>query len=73
MTLDDPLREKIKETIRTGASPRHVPDEIIEVPGIPHTRTGKKMINGRFLVPPKTGSDLRLSQVGTTGFEPATP
>ncbi|MFF2078084.1 acetoacetate--CoA ligase [Kitasatospora sp. NPDC058162] len=42
-TLDDPLREKIKEAIRTGASPRHVPDEILEVPGIPHTRTGKKL------------------------------
>ncbi|WP_405540224.1 acetoacetate--CoA ligase [Streptomyces sp. NBC_00075] len=41
--LDDTLREKIKEAIRTGASPRHVPDEIIEVPGIPHTRTGKKL------------------------------
>ncbi|MGI6876906.1 hypothetical protein [Amycolatopsis sp. 3B14] len=24
-------------------SPRHVPDEIIAVPGIPHTRTGKKL------------------------------
>ncbi|WP_369034993.1 acetoacetate--CoA ligase [Streptomyces adonidis] len=43
VTLDDTLREKIKEAIRTGASPRHVPDEIIEVPGIPHTRTGKKL------------------------------
>ncbi len=29
VTLDDTLREKIKEAIRTGASPRHVPDEII--------------------------------------------
>ncbi|MFF3374117.1 acetoacetate--CoA ligase [Streptomyces sp. NPDC002680] len=43
VTLDDTLREKIKEAIRTGASPRHVPDEILEVPGIPHTRTGKKL------------------------------
>ncbi|MFI6015612.1 acetoacetate--CoA ligase [Streptomyces sp. NPDC051243] len=41
--LDDTLRERIKEAIRTGASPRHVPDEILEVPGIPHTRTGKKL------------------------------
>jgi acetoacetyl-CoA synthetase len=24
-------------------SPRHVPDEIIVAPGIPHTRTGKKL------------------------------
>ncbi|MGZ4551577.1 MAG: hypothetical protein ACXVF0_18840, partial [Blastococcus sp.] len=25
------------------ASPRHVPDEIIAVPGVPHTRTGKRL------------------------------
>ncbi|PIM66901.1 acetoacetate--CoA ligase [Streptomyces sp. JV178] len=43
VTLDDALRERIKEAIRTGSSPRHVPDEILEVPGIPHTRTGKKL------------------------------
>lgn len=42
-TLDDALRAKIREAIRAGASPRHVPDEILEVPGIPHTRTGKKL------------------------------
>ncbi|MEU9406797.1 acetoacetate--CoA ligase [Streptomyces sp. NPDC048281] len=41
--LDDALRERIRGAIRTGASPRHVPDEIIEVPAIPHTRTGKKL------------------------------
>lgn len=39
----DALREKIRDAIRTGASPRHVPDEILEVPGVPHTRTGKKL------------------------------
>ncbi|MFB8181418.1 acetoacetate--CoA ligase [Streptomyces sp. NPDC055966] len=42
-TLDDDLREKIRDAVRTGASPRHVPDEILEAPGIPHTRTGKKL------------------------------
>ncbi|WP_030843627.1 acetoacetate--CoA ligase [Streptomyces hygroscopicus] len=41
--LDDVLREKIRDAIRHGASPRHVPDEIIQAPGIPHTRTGKKL------------------------------
>ncbi|WP_369170846.1 acetoacetate--CoA ligase [Streptomyces sp. R28] len=41
--LDDALRDRIREAIRTGASPRHVPDEIIAVPAIPHTRTGKKL------------------------------
>ncbi len=41
--LDDPLRQKINDAIRLGISPRHVPDEIIAVPGIPHTLTGKKL------------------------------
>ncbi|NUR04757.1 MAG: acetoacetate--CoA ligase [Streptomyces sp.] len=41
--LDDALREKIRDAIRTGASPRHVPDEILQVPAVPHTRTGKKL------------------------------
>ena len=29
--------------IRRQLSPRHVPDDVIVVPGIPHTRTGKKL------------------------------
>ncbi|QDP83349.1 acetoacetate--CoA ligase [Nocardia otitidiscaviarum] len=41
--LDDRLRERIATAIRTELSPRHVPDEIIAAPGIPHTRTGKKL------------------------------
>jgi len=41
--LDDALRERIRTAIRTNASPRHVPDEVIAVRAIPHTRTGKKI------------------------------
>ena len=41
--LDDALTGTIRRAIRDGASPRHVPDEIIAVPAIPHTRTGKKL------------------------------
>jgi acetoacetyl-CoA synthetase len=41
--LDDSLRDKIRHAIRTGASPRHIPDEVLQVPAIPHTRTGKKL------------------------------
>lgn len=41
--LDDDLRSRIKRTIREQLSPRHVPDEIIEVPGVPHTLTGKRI------------------------------
>ena len=43
VSLDDPLVDRIRTAIRAKASPRHVPDEVIAVPGIPHTRTGKKL------------------------------
>ena len=42
-TLDDELVGTIRSAIRTKLSPRHVPDDIIAAPGIPHTRTGKKL------------------------------
>jgi acetoacetyl-CoA synthetase len=41
--LDDGLKDRIAAAIRTGASPRHVPDAIIAVPGIPRTMTGKRL------------------------------
>jgi acetoacetyl-CoA synthetase len=41
--LDGDLIDAIRTAIRTRLSPRHVPDDVIEVPGIPHTRTGKKL------------------------------
>ncbi|MFJ5262647.1 acetoacetate--CoA ligase [Streptomyces sp. NPDC088387] len=41
--LDDALLTRIKRTIRAELSPRHVPDEVIQVPGIPHTLTGKRI------------------------------
>jgi acetoacetyl-CoA synthetase len=41
--LDDGLRARITAAIRTGASPRHVPDAILAVPGIPRTMTGKRL------------------------------
>ncbi|BBX20047.1 acetoacetate--CoA ligase [Mycolicibacterium duvalii] len=43
VNLTDEVRDRINDTIRTEVSPRHVPDEIIVAPGIPHTRTGKKL------------------------------
>jgi acetoacetyl-CoA synthase len=43
LELTDELREHIKTAIRRDASPRHVPDDILAVAGIPHTRTGKKL------------------------------
>ncbi|MDT2009574.1 acetoacetate--CoA ligase [Rhodococcus opacus] len=41
--LDEALKQRICGAIREQASPRHVPDDIIVAPGIPHTRTGKKL------------------------------
>ncbi|MBW1649086.1 MAG: acetoacetate--CoA ligase [Deltaproteobacteria bacterium] len=41
--LTDSLKDKIKTTIRTNASPRHVPKFIIEVPDIPYTLNMKKV------------------------------
>jgi acetoacetyl-CoA synthetase len=34
---------RIRERLREHTSPRHVPDEIIFVSSLPHTRTGKKL------------------------------
>ena len=39
--LDDELRSRIRQAIRTGASPRHVPARIVAVPDIPRTKSGK--------------------------------
>ena len=36
-------RTAIVAAIRTHLSPRYVPDDIVVMPGIPHTRTGKKL------------------------------
>jgi acetoacetyl-CoA synthetase len=41
--LTPELEAEIKAAIRANASPRHVPDEITVVPGVPHTRTGKRL------------------------------
>ncbi|OBG54721.1 MULTISPECIES: acetoacetate--CoA ligase [unclassified Mycobacterium] len=41
--LDEGLRSRIVAAIRQHASPRHVPDDILAVPGIPRTLTGKRL------------------------------
>jgi len=41
--LDDELAGRIKTALRSALSPRHVPDEIHQVPGIPRTLSGKKL------------------------------
>jgi acetoacetyl-CoA synthetase len=39
--LTENLQNKIKQKIRAGASPRHVPAKIIRVTDIPRTKSGK--------------------------------
>jgi acetoacetyl-CoA synthetase len=41
--LDDDLRARISDELLVHASRRHVPDAILQVAAIPHTRTGKKL------------------------------
>jgi acetoacetyl-CoA synthetase len=41
--VDDALRTRISQALRTELSPRHVPDEIHAVPGVPRTLSGKKL------------------------------
>jgi acetoacetyl-CoA synthetase len=41
MTLDDALMQTIRQQIRIGASPRHVPAKIVQIADIPRTRSGK--------------------------------
>jgi acetoacetyl-CoA synthetase len=41
--LTDALRARIVGELRTALSPRHAPDEIIAVPSIPRTLSGKKL------------------------------
>ncbi|MTB49782.1 acetoacetate--CoA ligase [Lewinella sp. W8] len=41
--VDAGMREKINRELKVQCSPRHVPDEIIQVPDVPYTLSGKKM------------------------------
>lgn len=39
--LNDEIEKRIRQQVKTGASPRHVPAKIVQVPAIPRTRSGK--------------------------------
>jgi acetoacetyl-CoA synthetase len=43
MELDDALRSRLISDLRSSLSPRHAPDEIVAVPSIPRTLSGKKL------------------------------
>jgi acetoacetyl-CoA synthetase len=42
-TVDGALRESINAELRSRLTPRHVPDEIVPAPAVPHTLTGKRL------------------------------
>jgi acetoacetyl-CoA synthetase len=42
-TLDDALKDTIRQRIRSALSPRHIPDEIFVIPEVPRTLNGKKL------------------------------
>jgi acetoacetyl-CoA synthetase len=42
-TLDDDLKQRIKQHIREELSPHHVPDDIFAIEEIPYTLSGKKL------------------------------
>jgi acetoacetyl-CoA synthetase len=42
-SLDRDLARRIREELRDNLSPRHVPDRILAVPGVPRTLSGKKL------------------------------
>ncbi|MCV0402916.1 MAG: acetoacetate--CoA ligase [Chloroflexi bacterium] len=67
--LDDGLRAEIVGELRGTLSPRHVPDEIVAVPAIPRTLSGKKLE-----VPVKrilTGTDPELAASRGSLSDPA--
>ncbi len=41
--VDDDLRRRLTSALRTQLSPRHAPDQIVAVPVIPRTLSGKKL------------------------------
>ena len=42
-SLDDALKARIGDRLRSELSPRHAPDDIVEAPGVPTTLNGKRM------------------------------
>lgn len=41
--LDERLKRTIVTTLWSRLTPRHVPDEIVQAPAVPHTLTGKRL------------------------------
>jgi acetoacetyl-CoA synthetase len=41
LSLDEGLRQRIRDRVRAGVTPRHVPARIVQVADLPRTRSGK--------------------------------
>lgn len=41
--VDEALRKRVAQELRSALSPRHVPDTVVHVPSVPRNRTGKKL------------------------------
>jgi acetoacetyl-CoA synthetase len=41
--VDEALTVRLRSALRAELSPRHVPDQIVAVPGVPRTLSGKKL------------------------------
>jgi acetoacetyl-CoA synthetase len=74
--LSDDLKQRIKNTLRDKASPRHVPAIILDVPDIPYTFNMKKVesavtniVNGR----PATNRDALSNPASLDYFEEILP
>jgi len=67
--LDAELRDRITDAIRSGASARHVPDEVVAVPAIPVTHTGKKVEVQlkRLLTAPDRGLAVDRTSIANPG------
>ncbi|MEY2475781.1 MAG: acetoacetyl-CoA synthetase [Actinomycetota bacterium] len=71
--VDDALRSRITTELRTALSPRHVPDEIIEVAAVPRTLSGKKLeipVKRILLGTPATEAAAKGALADTTALEP---
>jgi hypothetical protein len=67
LTLDDGLRERIRVAIRSGLSPRFLPDAIEQVAEVPRTLTGKKQelpVKKLMLGPPSPTAHSRPAPSG---------
>lgn len=47
--LDNTVEQAIKQQVRRELSPRHVPDDVVQINAVPYTLSGKKDLKCRFV------------------------